>query len=147
MTNLYKCPTRLNVNARINRLRSTTNLPLDMFECAVQHGYALLERFQEHEKEDDEVNGMDIKDYAKGYTLKWYPGLSDLSPLVVGFIDEDNDDLIAAMTDEQDRLGWDVAFDVAYWAQEDAALRAMTPAERAEREQQQQYVEAMLKAA
>ena len=113
----------------------------------MQHGYALLERFREHEEEDEEIKGMDLKDYAKGYTLKRYPGLSDLSQLVVDFIDEDNDDLIAAMTDEQDRLGWDVAFDVAYWAQEDAELRAMTPAERAEREQQQQHVEAMLKAA
>ena len=146
MTNLYKCPTRLNVNARINRLRSTTNLPLDMFECAVRHGYALLERIQSDIDDGIEDEGVDANDYASGYTLKWYPGLSDLSPLVIDFTD-DNDDLIATMTNEQDRLAWKVAIDVADWAQEDAALRAMTPAERAERGQQQQYVEAMLKAA
>ena len=146
MSKPYKFPTRLNVNARINRLRSTTNLPTDLFECAVRHGYALLERIQSDIEDGVEDDGVDVKDYASGYFLKLYPGLSDLHSLI-DFMDDDNDDLIEAMSDEQDRLAWKVAIDVADWAQEDAALRAMTPAERAEREQQQQHVEAMLKAA
>ena len=142
----YKCPTRLNVNARINRLRSTTALTPDLFECAVRHGYALLERIKADIEDGVEDEGVDANDYASGYFLKWYPGLSDLSSLVIDFIDDD-DDLIEAMTDAQDRLGWDVAIVVANWVQEDAALRAMTPAERAEREQEQRYYQAMLKAA
>ena len=146
MTNLYKCPTRLNVNARINRLRSTTNLPLDMFECSVRHGYALFERINVDIENGLEGEVVDVEGYASGHTPRLYPGLSDMHSLVTDFMGDD-DDRIASMNDEQDRLAWKVAIDVADWAQEDAALRAMTPAERAEREQQQQHVEAMLKAA
>ena len=146
MTNLYKCSTRLNVNARINRLRSTTNLPLDMFECSVRHGYALFERINVDIENGLEGEVVDVEGYASGHTPRLYPGLSDMHSLVTDFMGDD-DDRIASMNDEQDRLAWKVAIDVADWAQEDAALRAMTPAERAEREQQQQHVEAMLKAA
>ena len=146
MSKPYKFPTRLNVNARINRLRSTTNLPLDMFECSVRHGYALFERINVDIENGLEGEVVDVEGYASGHTPRLYPGLSDMHSLVTDFMGDD-DDRIASMNDEQDRLAWKVAIDVADWAQEDAALRAMTPAERAEREQQQQHVEAMLKAA
>ncbi|MHB1701715.1 MAG: hypothetical protein ACYCSN_16610 [Acidobacteriaceae bacterium] len=134
MSTQHKIPTRINVNARIKGLRKSCNLPSDLFEFAVAHGYALLEKMKEDAEDDPDVLWDAPDDFACGYLPEFHPGLSSLNALVCDFLDDNDQTLLENMTKEQDQAAWKIALQITGWAKENDELRAMPAAERAEKE-------------